>query len=95
MFYLSILNLFLEEGYFMKKTDFTPENLSAEVPESKLRGKKTGTTPRSEERRRPIPRPNYTIEKLLAKVPEPKVESRKPGLSEETDTGPPVGREVW
>ena len=79
----------------MKKTDFTPEKLSAEVPESKLRGKKTGITPRSKERRRPIPRPNYTIEELLAKVPEPKVEARKPGLSEETDTGPPVGREAW
>ena len=79
----------------MKKTDLAPEKLSVEVPESKLRGKKTGITPRSKERRRPIPRPNYTIEELLAKVPEPKVESRKPGISEETDTGPPVGREVW
>ncbi|MYA55876.1 hypothetical protein F4X88_06260 [Candidatus Poribacteria bacterium] len=79
----------------MKKTDLAPEKLSAKVPASKLRGKKTGITPRSKERRRPIPRPNYTIEELLAKIPEPKVESRKPGLSEETDTGPLVGREVW
>ena len=79
----------------MKKTDFTPEKLSAEVPESKLRGKKAGITPCSKERHRPIPRPNYTIEELLSKVPEPKVEARKPDLSEETDTGPPVGREVW
>lgn len=79
----------------MKKTDFTPEKLSAEVPKSQLRRKKAGITSRSKERRRPIPRPNYTIEELLAKVPEPKVEARKPGTSEETDTGPPVGREVW
>ena len=70
----------------MKKTDFTSEKHSVKVSESKLRPKK---------RRRPIPRPNYTIEELLAKVPEPKVEARKPGLSEETETGPPVGREVW
>ena len=79
----------------MKKTDFTPEKLSAEVPESKLRDKKVEIIPHSKERRRPIPRPNYTIEELLSKVPEPKVETRKPGFSEETDTGPPVGREVW
>ncbi len=79
----------------MKKTDCTPEKFSAKTPESKLRGKKVEITPCNQERRRPIPRPNYTIEELLAKVPEPKVEVRKPGLSEETDTGPPVGREVW
>ncbi|RKU12238.1 hypothetical protein C6501_11220 [Candidatus Poribacteria bacterium] len=79
----------------MKKTDLAPEKLPIEVPESKLRGQKTGITPLSKERRRPIPRPNYTIEELLAKVPEPKVESRKPGPSEETDTGPPVGKEAW
>ena len=79
----------------MKKTDWTPQKLSVEVPESKLRGKKVEIAPRSKERRRPIPRPNYTIEELLAKVPEPKVEVRKPGLSEKTETGPPVGREVW
>ena len=79
----------------MKKIDYASEELSAEVPESKLRGKKVEIAPRSQKRRRPIPRPNYTIEELLAKVPEPKVEARKPGTSEETDTGPPVGREVW
>ncbi len=79
----------------MKKTDYTSEKLSAEVPESKLRGKKVEIAPCSQERHRPIPRPNYTIEELLAKVPEPKVEVRNPGSSEETDTGPPVGREVW
>ena len=79
----------------MKKTDDTPKKPSVEVPESKLRRKKVEITLCSEERCRPIPRPNYTIEELLAKVPEPKVEARKPGLSEETDTGPPVGREVW
>ena len=79
----------------MKKTDFTADKLSAEVPESKSRRKKVEIILRSKERRRPIPRPNYTIEELLAKVPEPKVKARKPGLSEETDTGPPVGREVW
>ena len=79
----------------MKKTDQAPEKLSAEVPESKLRGKTVEITPYSAKRHRPIPRPNYTIEELLAKVPEPKVKARKPGLSEETDTGPPVGREVW
>ena len=79
----------------MKKIDYTSDKLSAEVPESKLRGKKVEIAPRSKERCRPIPRPNYTIEELLAKVPEPKVEVRKPGSSEETDTGPPVGREVW
>ena len=79
----------------MKKTDWTPQKLSVEVPESKLRGKKVEIAPRSKERRRPIPRPNYTIEELLAKVPEPKVEAQKPGLSEETETGPPVGREAW
>ncbi len=70
----------------MKKTDFTSEKHSVKVSESKLRRK---------ERRRPIPRPSYTIEELLAKVPEPKGEVRKPGFSEETETGPPVGREVW
>lgn len=79
----------------MKKTDYTSEKLSPKVPESKLREEKIQMTPCSQKRRRPIPRPNYTIEELLAKVPEPKVEVRKPGLSEETDTGPPVGREVW
>ena len=79
----------------MKKTDYTSKKLSAEVPESKLRGKKVEIAPHSKERHRPIPRPNYTIEELLAKIPEPKVEVRKPGSSEETDTGPPVGREVW
>ena len=79
----------------MKKTDYTSEKLFPKVPESKLRGKKVEVAPHSKERRRPIPRPNYTIEELLAKVPEPKVEARKPGSSEETDTGPPVGREVW
>ena len=79
----------------MKKTGYTSEKPSAEVPESKLHGKKVEMAPRSQERRRPIPRPNYTIEELLAKVPEPKIEVRKPDLSEETDTGPPVGREVW
>ncbi len=65
----SYLNLFPEAGLPYEKTDFAPEKLSAEVPESKLRSKKTGITPRSKERRRPIPRPNYTIEELLAKVP--------------------------
>lgn len=79
----------------MKKIDYASEELSAEVPESKLRGKKVEIAPRSQNRRRPIPRPNYTIEELLAKVPEPKVEVRKSGFSEETDTGPPVGKEVW
>ena len=79
----------------MKKIDSTLKTPSVEVPESKLRGKKAGIIPRSKERCRPIPRSNYTIEELLAKVPEPKVEARKPGRSEETDTGPPVGREVW
>ena len=79
----------------MKKTDYASEKLSAEVPESKLRGKTIEITHRSQERRRPIPRPNYTIEELLAKVPEPKGKDRKPDLSEETDTGPPVGREIW
>ena len=79
----------------MKKTDYASEKLSAEVPESKLRGKTVEITHRSQERYRPIPCPNYTIEELLAKVPEPKVKARKPGTSEETDTGPPVGREVW
>ena len=79
----------------MKQADYTPDKLSAEVSESKLRGNKVGIAPRNQERCRPIPRPNYTIEELLAKVPEPKVEVRKPGSSEETDTGPPVGREVW
>ena len=71
------------------------EIFSGKVPESKLRSKKVEIVPRSQERRRPIPRPNYTIEELLAKVPEPKVEVRKPGISEETDTGPPVEKEVW
>ena len=79
----------------MKKTDYTPKTSSVKVPESKSRRKKVEITPRSKERRRPIPRPDYTIEELLAKIPEPKVEARKPGFSEETDTGPPVGREVW
>ena len=79
----------------MKKTGYTSEKLSAEVPESKLRGKKVETAPRNPKRHRPIPHPNYTIEELLAKVPEPKVKARKPDSSEETDTGPPVGREVW
>ena len=79
----------------MKKTDFTSEKHSVKVSESKLRRKKVEITLRSKERRRPIPRPSYTIEELLAKVPEPKVEVRKPGFSEETETGPPVGREVW
>lgn len=79
----------------MKKADYTSEKLSAEVPESKVRGETVEITHRSQERHRPIPRPNYTIEELLAKVPEPKVKARKPGISEETDTGPPVGREVW
>lgn len=79
----------------MKKTDYISEKLSAEVPESKLRDKKVKIASRSKERHRPIPRPNYTIEELLAKVPEPKVEARKSGSSEETNTGPPVGREVW
>ena len=79
----------------MKKTDFTSEKHSAEVPESKSRRKKVEIILHSKERRRPIPRPNYTIEELLAKVPEPKVEARKLGLSEETETGPPVGREAW
>lgn len=79
----------------MKQEDYTPDKLSTEVSESKLRGKKAAITPRSQKRCRPIPHPNYTIEELLAKVPEPKVEFRKSGLSEETDTGPPVGKEVW
>ena len=79
----------------MKKTDYISDKLSAEVPESKLQGKKEKIAPRSQKRRRPIPRPNYTIEELLAKIPEPKVNVRKPGFSEETDTGTPVGREVW
>ena len=79
----------------MKKTDYTSEKLSAKVPESKLRDKKVKIAPHTKERRRPIPRPNYTIEELLSKVPEPKVEARKSGSSEETNTGPPVGREVW
>ena len=79
----------------MKKTDFTSEKHSVKVSESKLRRKKVEITLRRKERRRPIPRPSYTIEELLAKVPEPKVEVRKPGFSEETETGPPVGREVW
>ena len=93
-FYL-FLDFFQKRGYLVKKTDWTPQKLSVEVPESKLRSKKVEIAPRSKERRRPIPRPHYTIEELLAKVPEPKVEVRKPGLSEETETGPPVGREVW
>ncbi len=79
----------------MKQEDYTSDKSSTEVSESKLRGKKVGMASCSQERCRPIPRPNYTIEELLAKVPEPKVEVRKPGLSEETDTGQPVGKEVW
>lgn len=79
----------------MKKIDYASEKLSPKVPESKLRSKKVEIASRSQKRCRPIPRPNYTIEELLSKVPEPKVESRKPGTSEETDTGSPVGREVW
>ncbi len=79
----------------MKQADYTPDKLSAEASESKLRGKEVGIAPCSQERSRPIPRPNYTIEELLAKVPEPKVKVRKSGFSEETDTGPPVGKEVW
>lgn len=79
----------------MKKIDYTPKTSSVKVPESKSRRKKVDIILRSKERRRPIPRPDYTIEELLAKIPEPKVEARKPGFSEETDTGPPVGREVW
>ena len=71
------------------------EMFSGKVPKFQLRGKKVEMAPCNQERRRPIPRPNYTIEELLAKVPEPKVEARKSGTSEETDTGPPVGREVW
>ena len=71
------------------------EILSGKVPKPRLRGKIAEITPSSQERCRPIPRPNYTIEELLAKIPEPKVEVRKPDSSEETDTGPPVGREVW
>ena len=71
------------------------EKLSGKIPKPRLRSKKIEMAPRSQERRRPIPRPNYTIEELLAKVPEPKVEVRKPRISEEIDTGPPVGREVW
>ena len=78
----------------MKQADYTPDKLSAEVSESKLRDKEVGIAPRSQERCRPIPRPNYTIEELLAKVPEPNVKVRKSSISEETDTGPPVGREV-
>ena len=66
---------------------------SGKVSESRLPGEMVEITSRNQERRRPIPRPNYTIKELLAKVPEPKV--RKPGISEETDTGPPVGKEVW
>ena len=71
------------------------EILSGKVPKPRLHGKMVEIVPRGQERHRPIPHPNYTIEELLAKVPEPKVESRKPGASEETDTGSPVGREVW
>ena len=79
----------------MKKTDYASEKLSAEVSEPKLCGKTVEITHHSQKKHRPIPRPNYTIEELLAKLPEPKVKARKPGISEETDTGPPVGREVW
>ena len=71
------------------------EILSGKLPKPRLCGKKVEIAPRSQKRRRPIPRPNYTIEELLAKVPEPKVESRKPCISEEIDTGPPIGKEVW
>ena len=71
------------------------EIISVKVPKPQLRGKKVEITLRSQERHRPIPRPSYTIEELLAKVPEPKGEVRKPSSSEETDPGPPVGKEVW
>ena len=71
------------------------EILSGKVPKPRLRGKMAEITPSSQERHRLIPRPNYTIEELLAKVPEPKVEVRKPGSSQETNTGPPVGKEIW
>ena len=71
------------------------EIFSGKVPKPQLHGKKVKIVLRSQERCRPIPRPNYTIAELLAKIPEPKVEVRKPGISEETDTGPPVGKENW
>ena len=71
------------------------EILSGKVPKPRLHGKMVEITLRNQERHRPIPRPNYTIEELLAKIPEPKVEVRNLGFSEETDTGPPVGKEVW
>lgn len=71
------------------------EILSGKVPKPQLRGKKVEITLRSQERHRPIPRPNYTIEELLAKVPEPEVEARKPASSEETNTGTLIGKEVW
>ena len=71
------------------------EIFSAKVAKSNLRDEKIEVVPRNQERRRPIPRQNYTIEELFAKIPEPKVEVRKHGISEEIDTGSPVGREFW
>ena len=80
----------------MKKTDDTPKKPSVEVPESKLRRKKVEITLCSEERCRPIPRPNYTIEELLSQGPQnPKSKPENLAFRKETDTGPPVGREVW
>ena len=53
------LDFFRREVYFVKE-----EILSGKVPKSQLCSKKVEIAPLTQERRRPIPRPNYTIEEL-------------------------------
>lgn len=53
----------------------------------------------SEEGAKPTPSPAYTLEELLAgskgNVPGNAGNDRPSNLHDETDWGPPVGREVW
>ena len=83
----------------MKKSNRAPSKIPVKVPKSGLPKDDVEIAntdiPPKKERQGPVPPPSYTLEDLLAKVPEPTMRGPEPGFSDEVNTGPPVGKEVW
>ena len=76
----------------VKCTNYTLEDLLAQIPEDRTNDKKVQAAPfgppRKEKGSYPLKRPNYTLKDLLDQITED-------NLHDEIDAGPPVGNEVW
>ena len=83
----------------MKKPNVTLEELSVNTAEPNLPDNKVPVAksdiPSAKEDNNAVPPPDYTLEELLANVPEPDCKTLASSSSKETDTGKPVGKEVW